>query len=66
LGFGGEAIPLLLQEIASGEKQKRPRNDIISLVGEGSYIFTNPKNSHHRVHKGTEIPKSFFLCDLNG
>ena len=26
--------------IASGKE--RPRNDIVSLVGEGTYIFTNP------------------------
>jgi hypothetical protein len=30
--------------IASGEKQKRPRNDIVSLASEGTYIFTNPKD----------------------
>jgi hypothetical protein len=28
--------------IASGEKQECPRNDIVSLVGEGTYIFINP------------------------
>ena len=29
--------------IASGKE--RPRNDIASLVGEGTYIFTNPKGA---------------------
>src|SRR3990172_8390474 len=29
--------------IASGEKQERPRNDIVSWVGEGTYIFTDPR-----------------------
>jgi len=31
----------VLLEIASGKQ--RPRNDIVSLVGEGTYIFTDPK-----------------------
>jgi hypothetical protein len=30
----------VLLEIASGKE--RPRNDIVSLVGEGTYIFTDP------------------------
>ena len=42
--LGGEAISVLLREIASGKKQERPRNDIVSLVSEGTYIFTNPKD----------------------
>jgi len=44
LVFGGEAISVLLWEIASGEKQERPRNDIVLWVAEGTYIFTNPKS----------------------
>ena len=32
-----------LLEIASGKE--RPRNDIVSLVGEGTYIFTDPKSA---------------------
>ena len=31
----------VLLEIASGKEH--PRNNIVSLVGEGTYIFTDPK-----------------------
>jgi len=42
LGLWWRSNPRIIGEIASGEKQERPRNDILSLVGEGTYIFTNP------------------------
>jgi len=42
LPFGGEAIPLNETEIASGEEQERPRNDMVSFRSEGTYIFMNP------------------------
>jgi hypothetical protein len=35
-------LRIIAGEIASGEEQERPRNDIVSLAGEGTYIFTNP------------------------
>jgi hypothetical protein len=35
-------LRIIAEGIASGEEQERPRNDIVSLAGEGTYIFTNP------------------------
>ena len=32
----------IVVRIASGEEQERPRNDIVLLGSEGTYIFTNP------------------------
>ena len=33
----------IAEGIASGEEQEHPRNDIVLLGSEGTYIFTNPK-----------------------
>jgi len=44
-----------LRGIASGEEQKRHRNDSVSFGSEGTYIFTNPNyasfNVRIRLHR---------------
>ena len=44
LAFGRPSNLLVIEGIASGKEQKRPRNDIVLLGGEGVYIFTNPNS----------------------
>jgi hypothetical protein len=45
-----------LLEIASGKE--RPRNDIVSLVGEGTYIFTDPKSAKKKRDRALPPPLS--------
>jgi len=42
LGLWWRSNLRMVEGIASGKEQERPRNDIVSLGGEGTYSFTNP------------------------